>query len=518
MGARKKAASSYLPQPPPLYGKLTDDLLCRHVRVNATSSLREIKTAILKAYEDQYKAEQITLYTRMADEDEATQITTDRMAKLRLLSYGNGFSDGDPGTALLIVSPIIDDSESTLLVLPASHSPSYETVIEAAGGCTDSDIVRLANSDLFDPLPLPSHIDDWLAQYREPPQSVADLQTGPHVRAKGRREVIYLQPIECSAMATDGAGHNELYAGVAEYLAAFFDGTCVQTLPPITMKVSKGRGTILGKPVRWRDYCPHNGQSLPHGQLDAGQILDALRPKLKPGGAIVPGTGALPADGICVLGVTMTDLWVGSGVFTGGLACTSSCVGVLSFCRYQERTRLAHACSTAAHEVLHMHGITHCVHRACLMNGSGHSKESDNIPPYLCPVDLAKLKTVLGSRCELHSRYGALLRFCESHGPAFAAQAAWLRRALSAINAPAANADKAASMTSAKVSVKAAAATDEGAVKGDVPGASTAPAPSVAAARPQTQRPREKGEKRRRAEAKVMEGENVPQQCLQRPA
>ena len=28
---------------------------------------------------------------------------------------------------------------------------------------------------LFDPLPLPAHIDDWQAQYREAPQSVGDL-------------------------------------------------------------------------------------------------------------------------------------------------------------------------------------------------------------------------------------------------------------------------------------------------------------------------------------------------------
>ena len=53
---------------------------------------------------------------------------------------------------------------------------------------------------------------------------------------------------------------------------------------------------------------------------------------------------------------------------------------------------LARACKTAAHELLHMYGIGHCLHRACLMNGTGHIKEDFAAPPVLCPVCLAKMQ------------------------------------------------------------------------------------------------------------------------------
>jgi hypothetical protein len=46
------------------------------------------------------------------------------------------------------------------------------------------------------------------------------------------------------------------------------------------------------------------------------------------------GTGALPPDGMCVLGVTMTDLFCGDDdIFTGGLASLTHYAGVFSFFR-----------------------------------------------------------------------------------------------------------------------------------------------------------------------------------------
>jgi hypothetical protein len=41
-----------------------------------------------------------------------------------------------------------------------------------------------------------------------------------------------------------------------------------------------------------------------------------------------------------------------------------------------------------------MLGIGHCVHRHCLMNGCGHLKEDFAAPPFLCPVDLAKVASL----------------------------------------------------------------------------------------------------------------------------
>jgi hypothetical protein len=82
-----------------------------------------------------------------------------------------------------------------------------------------------------------------------------------------------------------------------------------------------------------------------------------------------------------------------------------------------------------------MYGIDHCVHRSCLMNGVGHTKEGNTVPPHLCPVDLAKMKAAFGTRCRLQAHYRALLQFCDTQAsPLFAAQAAWLRRALAVID------------------------------------------------------------------------------------
>ena len=57
---------------------------------------------------------------------------------------------------------------------------------------------------------------------------------------------------------------------------------------------------------------------------------------------------------------------------------------------------LSRANKTAVHELGHMFGIGHCVHRQCCMNGSGHLREDFAIPEFLCPVDLAKFRAVLG--------------------------------------------------------------------------------------------------------------------------
>ena len=100
--------------------------------------------------------------------------------------------------------------------------------------------------------------------------------------------------------------------------------------------------------------------------------------------------------------------------------CVHSCTGtsdygcgVFSFNRYrpgrdgmagsasmhavqQKSLLLSRANKTAVHELGHMFGIGHCVHRQCCMNGSGHLREDFAIPEFLCPVDLAKFRAALG--------------------------------------------------------------------------------------------------------------------------
>lgn len=53
---------------------------------------------------------------------------------------------------------------------------------------------------------------------------------------------------------------------------------------------------------------------------------------------------------------------------------------------------LARICRTASHELGHCFGFEHCTYYACIMQGCANLAEDARQPPYLCPVDLAKLK------------------------------------------------------------------------------------------------------------------------------
>ena len=88
---------------------------------------------------------------------------------------------------------------------------------------------------------------------------------------------------------------------------------------------------------------------------------------------------------------------------------------------------LGRVCRTTSHELGHCFGIDHCVYYACVMQGSSSLAEDGRQPPYLCPVDLAKLLRATGSSPELH--YNALLQFCDKNGEShlFAAFSAWIR-------------------------------------------------------------------------------------------
>ncbi|KAJ5692627.1 hypothetical protein N7462_002050 [Penicillium macrosclerotiorum] len=72
---------------------------------------------------------------------------------------------------------------------------------------------------------------------------------------------------------------------------------------------------------------------------------------------------------------------------------------------------LGRVCRTAAHELGHCFGIDHCVYYACAMQGTASMSEDVRQPPYLCPVDLAKL--LHATSTTETQRYQALLAFCE---------------------------------------------------------------------------------------------------------
>lgn len=92
---------------------------------------------------------------------------------------------------------------------------------------------------------------------------------------------------------------------------------------------------------------------------------------------------------------------------------------------------LGRACRTASHELGHCLGIDHCVYYACCMQGTAGLAEDARQPPFLCPVDLAKMLHASGADPE--RRYLAILDFCNKHPHShlFAAFAAWIRPQLS---------------------------------------------------------------------------------------
>lgn len=332
--------------PPASYGEVDDSRLVRYVRVPRGSTLHQTKQIILHAYEDQYTPELIMLFTRN-DKEELVRVTTDVAVKHKLLACDARFrtQHDKEDTSLLVVSAM-NETESKLLVLPAVHSPPVETVLHHLEVDTFHDVdgvpsllsrLATAKPSLFDALPLPSHVDDWLAQYKELPQPASEVQ---EVSMIGRN-TIYVQPIECEVAGQEPSppvAETALFECLRAYIAAFFTGIQTELRPALTVNikktsVSRGSGRLLGNCVGWRNKCPANGAELAHGQLDAGDLLKALKPRFVRG-KIVGATGALPADGLCVLGVTMSDLFCADDdVFTGGLASLTHRAGVFSFHR-----------------------------------------------------------------------------------------------------------------------------------------------------------------------------------------
>ncbi|KAK0516651.1 hypothetical protein JMJ35_001254 [Cladonia borealis] len=97
---------------------------------------------------------------------------------------------------------------------------------------------------------------------------------------------------------------------------------------------------------------------------------------------------------------------------------------------------LSRVCQTASHELGHCFGIDHCVYYACVMQGTASLAEDVRQPPYLCPVDLAKLLRATGAKEK--ERYEAILGFCKEwrETPMFAALGAWVGHRIGDLGAP----------------------------------------------------------------------------------
>jgi archaemetzincin len=87
-------------------------------------------------------------------------------------------------------------------------------------------------------------------------------------------------------------------------------------------------------------------------------------------------------------------------------------------------------CRTVSHELGHCFGIAHCAYYACSMQGTASIAEDARQPPYLCPVDLAKVLKATGA--DEIDRYRALLAFCKKQKDVhlFVAFGAWIKSVL----------------------------------------------------------------------------------------
>lgn len=289
-------------------------------------------------------------------------------------------------------------------------APGEEQRRQAIGSLEEvpDEIRAFFQSVAFEPIAQPAP-SDWLANHPEPGQTFKQfLCSRPH-RPDATRHTIYLQPIGDFPPASSP----DLRA-LQEFTHAFFaiDVQILPALPPAAAGKCRSRVNAY---TRKR-------------QLLTGDLLDILAQQL-------------PADGFCLLGISLCDLYPDpTWNFVFGEASVRDRVGVYSFARYDPHfygedtpnrvaLMLRRSCKVLAHETGHMLGVDHCIYFRCLMNGSNHIAESDARPMHLCPLDLRKLYDSI--HFDPVQRCARLNDFCRAVG--FADEAAWLEMQLARV-------------------------------------------------------------------------------------
>jgi len=268
--------------------------------------------------------------------------------------------------------------------------------------------------DSFEPVPVPGP-SDWLSVHREPGQTFEQFRRSHPNRPDARRRIIYLQPL--GAFPEQQSPSLEK---LRKYAAAFFQME-VKALSPVSITVG--------------DFTGRTNSMTRRRQILTDDVLGWLK-------------GKLPADGFCLLAITMEDLYPEpSWNFVFGQASLNDRVGLYSFARYDpafygeprgkdyQALLLHRSIKVLTHETGHMFGLTHCIYFHCVMNGSNHLRESDRRPLHLCPVCLRKLQFIVGF--DVEKRYEALGQFYRQVG--VEEDAAWVGRQLEKIRRAAGN-------------------------------------------------------------------------------
>ena len=350
--------------------------------------------------------------------------------------------------------------------------PSEKRRLAALGKIAETEESRRAfavGDGFFSPVPSPSSVDDWLAQYNETGQTYDQFVSqcpwlsrrklkytkttfdtaGRNIREKYPGGKIYLQPL-----GNFDVGDAPNFDHLAEYARLFF---ClpVEVLPVVTLEEDSEASVYWIESAEMRSRVDKTAERKSpraskcrldlrrergHLQLNCSSLLSRLQ-------------RALPDDALCLIGLTMFDLYEeDADLFVAGLASGSRRVAVFSFFRYdpalsfspefwydlkrsrrekaaassRETTVLQRSCKLLVHELGHLLGLDHCVWFSCLMNGAGHLLEDFRQPMVLCPVDLRKLQTLTG--CDVAERYAGLLAFFKRCG--LREEADWVERRL----------------------------------------------------------------------------------------
>ena len=273
----------------------------------------------------------------------------------------------------------------------------------------DKDRAFLADADQFERKRKPKP-GDWMARFSETGLSFDEYVASRPTSKRGERNVLVLQPLG-SFRPSERKQLNE----IVEFTATFFD-TKVRVAPALQLPQS-GQRLREDSGKRWIQH---------HTRTVLNWLAD----------------GRVPPDAVCVLGVTMDDLYPEpSWNYVFGEATLEKRVGVYSLARYGAkfwgeqddasslRRQVLRSFKVLAHETGHMFSLRHCRRYECLMNGANSLEELDRSPIEPCPICLKMLQYNL--RFDIRSRYRRLQALYEHGG--LNAERDWVRLRLERI-------------------------------------------------------------------------------------
>ena len=317
----------------------------------------------------------------------------------------------------------------------------------------------------FKPVPEPSDIDDWLAQYNEEGQTYTQFinqcpwlssrkrkymsqtftSSGKTLKQKYPNGKVYVVPVG----DFDQKG-TQFYSGLLEYTSKFL---ClpVVSLPEVKLEIDNGKVYWIDEPETKPVSARRTSKRVKKCQLNSRYNHETKQLQVCVDSNLMKLRQRIPDDALCMIGLTMLDLYGDeTDLFVAGMAAGNQRVAIFSLYRYDPclsfsteywyeveesnpmsevdrlHTILQRSCKLLVHEICHLLGIDHCIYFDCCMNGSGHLREDFRQPMYLCPVDLHKLHTLVGF--DVVKRYEDLLEFFKRRG--FKKEEKWVARRL----------------------------------------------------------------------------------------